>query len=216
MSKKRKSSDSKNEKNTEFGIGLELDRQLVKAMQADPEVSAIADELSTVMDICDEHELDAALIMRDTASLCFLFDEGEELNAVESLVLLAELAAADLTVPVEPLFDNVTVKVDEIASSEKTGNRAFFVVVTELVDSSVSTDEDGDCVLNKQINASDAIIIVGKNCLYKTSFDKNKMEFFPTDLEDTELWKKLCEWCSTHDTVDMLRDFLKVKTTNGK
>ena len=209
MSKKRKSSDSKNEKNTEFGIGLELDRQLVKAMQADPEVSAIAHELSTVMDICDEHELDAALIMRDTASLCFLFDEGEELNAVESLVLLAELAAADLTVPVEPLFDNVTVKVDKIASSEKTGNRAFFVVVTELVESSVSTDEDGDSVLNKQINASDAIVIVGKDCLYKTSFDQNKMEFFPTDLEDTELWKKLCEWCSTHDTVDMLRDFLK-------
>ena len=199
MSKRRKFPDSKNEKNTEFG----------KAMQADPEVSAIADELSTVMDICDEHELDAALIMRDTASLCFLFDEGEELNAVESLVLLAELAAADLTVPVEPLFDNVTVKVDEIASSEKTGNRAFFVVVTELVESSVSTDEDGDSVLNKQINASDAIVIVGKDCLYKTSFDKNKMEFFPTDLEDTELWKKLCEWCSTHDTVDMLRDFLK-------
>lgn len=209
MSKRRKFPDSKNEKNTEFGIGISLDRQLVKAMQADPEVSAIADELSTVMDICDEHELDAALIMRDTASLCFLFDEGEELNAVESLVLLAELAAADLTVPVEPLFDNVTVKVDKIASSEKTGNRAFFVVVTELVESSVSTDEDGDSVLNKQINASDAIVIVGKDCLYKTSFDKNKMEFFPTDLEDTELWKKLCEWCSTHDTVDMLRDFLK-------
>lgn len=211
MSKKRKSSNSKNEKNTEFGIGIELDRQLVKAMQADPEMSAIAGELSTVIDICDEHELDAALIMRDTASIGFLFDEGEELNAGESLVLLAELAAANLTVPVEPLFDNVTVKVDKIASSEKTGNRAFFVVVTELVESSVSTDEDGDSVLNKQINASDAIIIVGRDCLYKTSFDKNKMEFFPTDLEDTELWKKLCEWCSTHDTVDMLRDFLKGK-----
>lgn len=209
MSKKRKSSNSKNEKNTEFGIGIELDRQLVKAMQADPEMSAIAGELFTVMDICDEHELDAALIMRDTASIGFLFDEGEELNAGESLVLLAELAAANLTVPVEPLFDNVTVKVDKIASSEKTGNRAFFVIVTELVDSSVSTDEDGDSVLNKQINASDAIIIVGKDCLYKTSFDKNKMEFFPTDLDDTELWKKLCEWCSKHDTVDMLRDFLK-------
>ena len=209
MSKKRKSSNSKNEKNTEFGIGIELDRQLVKVMQADPEMSAIAGELSTVMDICDEHELDAALIMRDTASIGFLFDEGEELNAGESLVLLAELAAANLTVPVEPLFDNVTVKVDKIASSEKTGNRAFFVIVTELVDSSVSTDEDGDSVLNKQINASDAIVIVGKDCLYKTSFDKNKMEFFPTDLDDTELWKKLCEWCSTHDTVDMLRDFLK-------
>lgn len=209
MSKKRKSSDSKNEKNTEFGIGIELDRQLVKVMQADPAMSAIADELSTVMDICDEHKLDAALIMRDTASIGFLFDEGEELNAGESLVLLAELAAVDLTVPVEPLFDNVTVKVDKIASSEKTGNRAFFVIVTELVDSSVSTDEDGDSVLNKQINASDAIIIVGKDCLYKTSFDKNKMEFFPTDLDDTELWKKLCEWCSKHDTVDMLRDFLK-------
>ena len=209
MSKKRKFSNSKNEKNTEFGIGIELDRQLVKAMQADPEMSAIAGELSTVMDICDEHELDAALIMRDTASIGFLFDEGEELNAGESLVLLAELAAVNLTVPVEPLFDNVTVKVDKIASSEKTGNRAFFVIVTELVDSSVSTDEDGDSVLNKQINASDAIIIVGKDCLYKTSFDKNKMEFFPTDLEDTELWKKLCEWCSKHDTVDMLRDFLK-------
>lgn len=209
MSKKRKSSNSKNEKNTEFGIGIELDRQLVKVMQADPAMSAIAGELSTVIDICDEHELDAALIMRDTASIGFLFDEGEELNAGESLVLLAELAAANLTVPVEPLFDNVTVKVDEIASSEKTGNRAFFVIVTELVDSSVSTDEDGDSVLNKQINASDAIIIVGKDCLYKTSFDKNKMEFFPTDLDDTELWKKLCEWCSKHDTVDMLRDFLK-------
>ena len=209
MSKKRKFSDSKNEKNTEFGIGIELDRQLVKVMQADPEVSAIAGELSTVMDICDEHKLDAALIMRDTTSIGFLFDEGEELNAGESLVLLAELAAANLTVPVEPLFDNVTVKVDEIASSEKTGNRAFFVIVTELVDSSVSTDKDGDSVLNKQINASDAIIIVGKDCLYKTSFDKNKMEFFPTDLEDTELWKKLCEWCSTHNTVDVLRDFLK-------
>ena len=216
MSKRRKFPDSKNEKNTEFGIGISLDRQLVKAMQADPEVSAIADELSTVMDICDEHELDAALIMRDTASLCFLFDEGEELNAGESLVLLAELAAADLTVPVEPLFDNVTVKVDKIASSEKTGNRAFFVVVTGLVESSVSTDEDGDCVLNKQINASDAIVIVGKDCLYKTSFDKNKMEFFPTDLEDTELWKKLCEWCSKHDTVNMLREFLKTKPTNCK
>ena len=211
MSKKRKSSNSKNEKNTEFGIGIELDRQLVKVMQADPEMSAIAGELSTVMDICDEHKLDAALIMRDTASIGFLFDEGEELNAGESLVLLAELAAVNLTVPVEPLFDNVTVKVDKIASSEKTGNRAFFVIVTELVDSSVSTDEDGDSVLNKQINASDAIIIVGKDCLYKTSFDKNKMEFFPTDLDDTELWKKLCEWCSTHDTVDMLRDFLKEK-----
>lgn len=209
MSKKRKFSDSKNEKNTEFGIGIELDRQLVKAMQADPEMSAIAGELFTVMEICDEHELDAALIMRDTTSIGFLFDEGEELNAGESLVLLAELAAANLTVPVEPLFDNVTVKVDKIASSEKTGNRAFFVIVTELVDSSVSTDEDGDSVLNKQINASDAIIIVGKDCLYKTSFDKNKMEFFPTDLDDTELWKKLCEWCSKHDTVDMLRDFLK-------
>ena len=207
QSDKRESSDSKNEKKTAIGVGL--DRQLVKEMQSDPGMSAIAGELFTVMDICDEHELDAALIMRDTASLCFLFDEGEELNAGESLVLLAELAAADLTVPVEPLFDNVTVKVDEIASSEKTGNRAFFVIVTELVDSSVSTDEDGDSVLNKQINASDAIIIVGKDCLYKTSFDKNKMEFFPTDLEDTELWKKLCEWCSTHDTVDMLRDFLK-------
>jgi len=211
MSKKRKSSNSKNEKNTEFGIGIELDRQLVKVMQADPEMSAIAGELSTVMDICDEHKLDAALIMRDTASIGFLFDEGEELNAGESLVLLAELAAVNLTVPVEPLFDNVTVKVDKIASSEKTGNRAFFVIVTELVDSSVSTDEDGDSVLNKQINASDAIVIVGKDCLYKTSFDKNKMEFFPTDLDDTELWKKLCEWCSTHDTVDMLRDFLKEK-----
>lgn len=211
MSKKRKSSNSKNEKNTEFGIGIELDRQLVKVMQADPEMSAIAGELSTVVDICDEHELDAALIMRDTTSIGFLFDEGEELNAGESLVLLAELEAANLTVPVEPLFDNVTVKVDEIASSEKTGNRAFFVVVTELVDSSVSTDEDGDSVLNKQFNASDAIVIVGRDCLYKTSFDKNKMEFFPTDLDDTELWKKLCEWCSTHDTVDMLRDFLKGK-----
>lgn len=211
MSKKRKSSNSKNEKNTEFGIGIELDRQLVKVMQADPEMSAIAGELSTVIDICDEHELDAALIMRDTTSIGFLFDEGEELNAGESLVLLAELEAANLTVPVEPLFDNVTVKVDEIASSEKTGNRAFFVVVTELVDSSVSTDEDGDSVLNKQFNASDAIVIVGRDCLYKTSFDKNKMEFFPTDLDDTELWKKLCEWCSTHDTVDMLRDFLKGK-----
>lgn len=211
MSKKRKSSNSKNEKNTEFGIGIELDRQLVKVMQADPEMSAIAGELSTVIDICDEHKLDAALIMRDTTSIGFLFDEGEELNAGESLVLLAELAAANLTVPVEPLFDNVTVKVDKIASSEKTGNRAFFVIVTELVDSSVSTDEDGDSVLNKQINASDAIIIVGKDCLYKTSFDKNKMEFFPTDLDDTELWKKLCEWCSTHNTVDMLCDFLKGK-----
>lgn len=211
MSKKRKFSDSKNEKNTEFGIGIELDRQLVKVMQADPEMSAIAGELSTVIDICDEHELDAALIMRDTTSIGFLFDEGEELNAGESLVLLAELEAANLTVPVEPLFDNVTVKVDKIASSEKTGNRAFFVIVTELVDSSVSTDEDGDSVLNKQINASDAIIIVGKDCLYKTSFDKNKMEFFPTDLDDTELWKKLCEWCSTHNTVDMLCDFLKGK-----
>lgn len=209
MSKKRKSSNSKNEKNTEFGIGIELDRQLVKAMQADPEMSAIAGELFTVMDICDEHELDAALIMRDTTSIGFLFDEGEELNAGESLVLLAELEAANLTVPVEPLFDNVTVKVDKIASSENTGNRAFFVIVTELVDSSVSTDEDGDSVLNKQINASDAIIIVGRDCLYKTSFDKNKMEFFPTDLDDTELWKKLCEWCSRHDTVDMLRDFLR-------
>lgn len=209
MSKKRKFSDSKNEKNTEFGIGIELDRQLVKVMQADPAMSAIAGELSTVIDICDEHELDAALIMRDTASIGFLFDEGKELNAGESLVLLAELEAANLTVPVEPLFDNVTVKVDKIASSEKTGNRAFFVIVTELVDSSVSTDEDGDSVLNKQINASDAIIIVGRDCLYKTSFDKNKMEFFPTDLDDTELWKKLCEWCSKHDTVDMLRDFLK-------
>ena len=218
MTKKRKFSDSKNEKNTEFGIGIgiELDRQLVKAMQSDPNMAAIAGELSTVMDICDEHELDAALIMRDTTSIGFLFDEGEELNAGESLVLLAELAAAKLTVPVEPLFDNVTVKVDEIASSEKTGNRAFFVIVTELVKSSVSTDEDGDRVLNKQINASDAIVIVGKDCLYKTSFDKNKMEFFPTDLEDTELWKKLCEWCSKHDTVDMLRDFLKVKPTNCK
>lgn len=211
MSKKRKSSNSKNEKNTEFGIGIELDRQLVKVMQADPAMSAIAGELSTVIDICDEHELDAALIMRDTASIGFLFDEGKELNAGESLVLLAELEAANLTVPVEPLFDNVTVKVDKIASSEKTGNRAFFVVVTELVDSSVSTDEDGDSVLNKQFNASDAIIIVGKDCLYKTSFDKNKMEFFPTDLDDTELWKKLCEWCSTHNTVDMLCDFLKGK-----
>lgn len=209
MSKKRKFSDSKNEKNTEFGIGIELDRQLVKVMQADPEMSAIAGELSTVIDICDEHKLDAALIMRDTTSIGFLFDEGEELNAGESLVLLAELAAANLTVPVEPLFDNVTVKVNKIASSEKTGNRAFFVIVTELVESSVSTDEDGDSVLNKQINASDAIIIVGRDCLYKTSFDKNKMEFFPTDLDDTELWKKLCEWCSKHDTVDMLRDFLK-------
>lgn len=209
MSKKRKFSDSKNEKNTEFGIGIELDRQLVKVMQADPAMSAIAGELSTVIDICDEHELDAALIMRDTTSIGFLFDEGEELNAGESLVLLAELAAANLTVPVEPLFDNVTVKVDKIASSEKTGNRAFFVIVTELVGSSVSTDEDGDSVLNKQINASDAIVIVGRDCLYKTSFDKNKMEFFPTDLDDTELWKKLCEWCSTHDIVDMLRDFLK-------
>lgn len=209
MSKKRKSSNSKNEKNTEFGVGIELDRQLVKVMQADPEMSAIAGELSTVIDICDEHELDAALIMRDTTSIGFLFDEGEELNAGESLVLLAELEAANLTVPVEPLFDNVTVKVDKIASSENTGNRAFFVIVTELVDSSVSTDEDGDSVLNKQINASDAIIIVGRDCLYKTSFDKNKMEFFPTDLDDTELWKKLCEWCSRHDTVDMLRDFLR-------
>ena len=211
-SDKRESSDSKNEKKT--AIGVSLDRQLVKAMQSDPGMSAIAGELDTVMDICDEHKIVAALLMRDTASICFLIDEDEQLDAVESLVLSAELAAAKLTVPVEPLFDNALVKVEEIASNEKTGNRAFFVIVEELVGASVSTNEDGDCVSNTYVNATDAIVIVGKNCLYKTSFDKNKMEFFPTDLEDTELWKKLCEWCSKHDTVDMLRDFLKAKPAN--
>ena len=211
---KRESADSKNEKKTAIGVGL--DRQLVKAMQSDPNMSAIAGELNTVMDICDEHKIDAALLMRDTASICFLIDEDEELDAVESLVLSAELAAANLTVPVEPLFDNAMVKVEEIASNEKTGNRAFFVIVEELVGAAVSTNEDGECVSSTYVNATDAIVIVGKDCLYKTSFDKNKMEFFPTDLEDTELWKKLCEWCSKHDTVDMLRDFLKVKTTNSK
>ena len=185
-------------------------------MQSDPNMSAIAGELNTVMDICDEHEIDAALLMRDTASICFLIDGDEEIDAVESMVLSAELAAAKLTVPVEPLFDNAMVKVEEIASSEKTGNRAFFVIVEELVGASVSTDKDGDCVSSTYVNATDAIVIVGKNCLYKTSFDRNKMEFFPTDLEDTELWKKLCEWCSKHNTVDMLRDFLKAKTTNCK
>lgn len=211
---KRESADSKNEKKTAIGVGL--DRQLVKAMQSDPNMSAIAGELNTVMDICDEHKIDAALLMRDSASICFLTDEDEELDAVESLVLSAELAAANLTVPVEPLFDNAMVKVEEIASNEKTGNRAFFVIVEELVGAAVSTNEDGECVSSTYVNATDAIVIVGKNCLYKTSFDKNKMEFFPTDLEDTELWKKLCEWCSKHDTVDMLRDFLKAKTTNSK
>ena len=214
QSDKRESADSKNEKKTAVGVGL--DRQLVKAMKSDPAMSAVAGELDTVMDICDEHKIVAALLMRDTASICFLIDEGEELDAVESLVLSAELAAANLTVPVEPLFDNAMVKVVEIASSEKTGNRAFFVIVEELVGAAVSTNEDGECVSSTYVNATDAIVIVGKNCLYKTSFDKNKMEFYPTDLEDTELWKKLCEWCSKHDTVDMLRDFLKVKTTNGK
>ena len=216
MSKKRKFSDSKNEKNTKFGIGIELDRQLVKAMQSDPGMSAIAGELDTVMDICDEHKIDAALLMRDSASICFLIDGDEELDAVESLVLSAELAAANLTVPVEPLFDNAMVKVEEIASNEKTGNRAFFVIVEELVGAAVSTNKDGECVSSTYVNATDAIVIVGKDCLYKTSFDKNKMEFFPTDLEDTELWKKLCEWCSKHDTVDMLRDFFKAKPTNCK
>ena len=211
---KRESADSKNEKKTAIGVGL--DRQLVKAMQSDPNMSAIAGELNTVMDICDEHKIDAALLMRDSASICFLTDEDEELDAVESLVLSAELAAANLTVPVEPLFDNAMVKVEEIASNEKTGNRAFFVIVEELVGAAVSTNEDGECVSSTYVNATDAIVIVGKNCLYKTSFDKNKMELFPTDLEDTELWKKLCEWCSKHDTVDMLRDFLKAKTTNCK
>lgn len=213
-SDKRESSDSKNEKKTAIGVGL--DRQLVKAMQSDPGMSAIAGELGTVMDICDEHKIDAALLMRDSASICFLIDEDEELDAVESLVLSAELAAANLTVPVEPLFDNAVVKVEEIASNEKTGNRAFFVIVEELVGAAVSTNEDGECVSSTYVNASDAIVIVGKDCLYKTSFDKNKMEFYPTDLEDTELWKKLCEWCSKHNTVDMLRDFLKAKTTNCK
>ena len=211
---KRESADSKNEKKTAIGVGL--DRQLVKAMQSDPNMSAIAGELNTVMDICDEHKIDAALLMRDSASICFLTDEDEELDAVESLVLSAELAAANLTVPVEPLFDNAMVKVEEIASNEKTGNRAFFVIVEELVGAAVSTNEDGNCVSSTYVNATDAIVIVGKDCLYKTSFDKNKMEFYPTDLEDTELWKKLCEWCSKHDTVDMLRDFLKEKTTNSK
>lgn len=214
QSDKRESSDSKNEKKTAIGVGL--DRQLVKAMQSDPGMSAIARELDTVMDICDEHKIDAALLMRDSASICFLIDGDEELDAVESLVLSAELAAANLTVPVEPLFDNAMVKVEEIASNEKTGNRAFFVIVEELVGASVSTNEEGECVSSTYVNATDAVVIVGKDCLYKTSFDKNKMEFFPTDLEDTELWKKLCEWCSKHDTVDMLRDFLKVKPTNSK
>lgn len=214
QSDKRESSDSKNEKKTAIGVGL--DRQLVKAMRSDPGMSAIAGELDTIMDICDEHKIDAALLMRDSASICFLIDGDEELDAVESLVLSAELAAANLTVPVEPLFDNAMVKVEEIASNEKTGNRAFFVIVEELVGAAVSTNEDGECVSSTYVNATDAIVIVGKDCLYKTSFDKNKMEFFPTDLEDTELWKKLCEWCSKHDTVDMLRDFLKVKTPNGK
>ena len=211
---KRESSDSKNEKKTAIGVGL--DRQLVKAMQSDPAMSAIAGELDTVMDICDEHEIDAVLLMRDTASIGFLIDEDGEIDAVESLVLIAELAAANLTVPVEPLFDNAMAKVEEIASNEKTGNRAFFVIVEELVGAAVSTNEDGNCVSSTYVNATDAIVIVGKDCLYKTSFDKNKMEFYPTDLEDTELWKKLCEWCSKHDTVDMLRDFLKEKTTNSK
>ena len=211
---KRESSDSKNEKKTAIGVGL--DRQLVKAMQSDPAMSAIAGELDTVMDICDEHEIDAVLLMRDTASIGFLIDEDGEIDAVESLVLIAELAAANLTVPVEPLFDNAMAKVEEIASNEKTGNRAFFVIVEELVGAAVSTNEDGNCVSSTYVNATDAIVIVGKDCLYKTSFDKNKMEFYPTDLEDTELWKKLCEWCSKHDTVDMLRDFLKAKTTNSK
>ena len=211
---KRESSDSKNEKKTAIGVGL--DRQLVKAMQSDPEMSAIVGELNTVMDICDEHDIDAVLLMRDTASIGFLIDEDGEIDAVESLVLIAELAAANLTVPVEPLFDNAMAKVEEIASNEKTGNRAFFVIVEELVGAAVSTNEDGNCVSSTYVNATDAIVIVGKDCLYKTSFDKNKMEFYPTDLEDTELWKKLCEWCSKHDTVDMLRDFLKEKTTNSK
>ena len=214
QSDKRESADSKKRKKT--AIGVELDRQLVKAMQSDPGMSAIAGELDTVMDICDEHKIVAALLMRDTASICFLIDEDEQLDAVESLVLSAELAAANLTVPVEPLFDNAMVKAEEIASNEKTGNRAFFVIVEELVGASVSTNEDGECVSSTYVNATDAIVIVGKDCLYKTSFDKNKMEFFPTDLEDTELWKKLCEWCSKHDTVDMLRDFLKPKPTNCK
>ena len=53
----------------------------------------------------------------------------------------------------------------------------------------MSTNEDGECVSSTYVNATDAIVIVGKNCLYKTSFDKNKMEFYPTDLEDTELEK---------------------------
>ena len=211
---KRESSDSKNEKKTAIGVGL--DRQLVKAMQSDPEMSAIVGELNTVMDICDEHDIDAVLLMRDTASIGFLIDEDGEIDAVESLVLIAELAAANLTVPVEPLFDNAMAKVEEIASNEKTGNRAFFVIVEELVGAAVSTNEDGNCVSSTYVNATDAIVIVGKDCLYKTSFDKNKMEFYPTDLEDTELWKKLCEWCSKHDTVDMLRDFFKAKPTNCK
>ena len=212
QSDKRESADSKKRKKT--AVGVSLDRQLVKAMQSDPGMSAIAGELNTVMDICDEHEIGAALLMRDTASICFLIDEDEQLDAVESLVLSAELAAANLTVPVEPLFDNALVKVEEIASNEKTGNRAFFVIVEELVGAAVSTNKDGECVSSTYVNATDAIVIVGKDCLYKTSFDKNKMEFFPTDLEDTELWKKLCEWCSKHDTVDMLRDFLKAKPAN--
>ena len=211
---KRESADSKNEKKTAIGVGL--DRQLVKAMQSDPEMSAIVGELNTVMDICDEHKIDAVLLMCDTASIGFLIDEDGEIDAVESLVLIAELAAANLTVPVEPLFDNAMAKVEEIASNEKTGNRAFFVIVEELVGAAVSTNEDGNRVSSTYVNATDAIVIVGKNCLYKTSFDKNKMEFYPTDLEDTELWKKLCEWCSKHNTVDMLRDFLKAKTTNCK
>lgn len=209
---KRESADSKKRKKT--AVGVSLDRQLVKAMQSDPGMSAIAGELDTVMDICDEHKIVAALLMRDTASICFLIDEDGQLDAVESLVLSAELAAANLTVPVEPLFDNAMVKVEEIASNEKTGNRAFFVIVEELVGAAVSTNKDGECVSSTYVNATDAIVIVGKDCLYKTSFDKNKMEFFPTDLEDTELWKKLCEWCSKHDTVDMLRDFLKAKPAN--
>ena len=212
QSDKRESADSKKRKKT--AVGVSLDRQLVKAMQSDPGMSAIAGELDTVMDICDEHKIVAALLMRDTASICFLIDEDEQLDAVESLVLSAELAAAKLTVPVEPLFDNAMVKVEEIAGNEKTGNRAFFVIVEELIGSSVSTNKDGECVSSTYVNATDAIVIVGKDCLYKTSFDKNKMEFFPTDLEDTELWKKLCEWCSKHDTVDMLRDFLKAKPAN--
>ena len=78
---KRESADSKNEKKTAIGVGL--DRQLVKAMQSDPEMSAVAGELDTVMDICDEHEIDAVLLMRDTASICFLIDGDEELDAVD-------------------------------------------------------------------------------------------------------------------------------------